>query len=242
MPVTFDSGSALHGALFPRGFGLSLAKSQELAPVSEDPAIPVVYRDKDTLFHAGHVTAPWSIYVSDPSAEVRLTMQSQATPSSAVSAQLTSQGDVQAIWSGQGTGEFRIGGRAVSLQTASAGGPALRLHYRIDEAPQRPVVLSMRCEAPSGAAIAASGSTAASMRRCGMAEGEGVDLSQSFRSAHAGSWETLTIPLTCLQRAGGTLERVSAPFALESSGRLGVSFDDIRFVRATTAACPPPTR
>jgi beta-glucosidase len=242
MPVTFGSDSAVHGALFPRGFGLSLAKSQDLAPVSEDPAIPVVYRDKDTLFHAGHVTAPWSIYVSDPGAEVRLTMQSQTTPSSAVTAQLTSQGDVQALWSGQGTGEFRIGGRAVSLQTPSASGPALRLHYRVDEAPQRPVVLSMRCEAPAGASIPASGSTAASMKRCGMAEGEGVDLSQSFRSAHAGSWETLTIPLTCFHGTGGTLERVSAPFALESSGRLGVSFDDIRFVRETTAACPPQTR
>jgi beta-glucosidase len=242
MPVTFGSDSAVHGALFPRGFGLSLAKSQDLAPVSEDPAIPVVYRDKDTLFHAGHVTAPWSIYVSDPGAEVRLTMQSQTTPSSAVTAQLTSQGDVQALWSGQGTGEFRIGGRAVSLQTPSASGPALRLHYRVDEAPQRPVVLSMRCEAPAGASIPASGSTAASMKRCGMAEGEGVDLSQSFRSAHAGSWETLTIPLTCFHGTGGTLERVSAPFALESSGRLGVRFDDIRFVRETTAACPPQTR
>jgi hypothetical protein len=96
----------------------------------------------------------------------------------------------------------------------------------------------MRCEAPAGAPNAASGSTAASMRRCGMAEGEGVDLTQAFRSAHAGSWATLTIPLTCLRRTGGTLERVSAPLALESSGRLGVSFDDIRFVHDATAACP----
>jgi beta-glucosidase len=241
MPVAFDSGGAVRGALFPRGFGLSLAKSQDLALVSEDPAIPAVYRDEHTLFHAGHVTAPWSIYVSDPIAEVRLTMQSQTTPGTAVTAQLTSQG-VQAIWSGQGKGEFRIGGRAVSLRTPSAGGSALSLHYRIDESPQRPVVLSMRCEAPAGAPNPASGSAPASMRRCGMAEGEGVDLTQSFRSAHAGTWATLTIPLACLHGTGGTLERVSAPFALESSGRLGVSFDDIRIVRDTTAACPPQTR
>jgi hypothetical protein len=238
MPVTFDSDNAVQGALFPRGFGLSLARSQELAPVSEDPAIPAVYRDKETLFHAGHVTAPWSIYVSDPIAEVRLTMQSQTTPSTAVSAQLTSQG-VQAVWSGQGRGEFRIGGRAVSLQTPSVGGPALRVHYRIDEAPQGPVVLSMRCEAAAGVPIPVSGSTAASMRRCGMAEDEGIDLTQSFRSARPGSWETLTLSLTCLHRTGAALELLSAPFALETSGRLSVSFDDIRLVRDTAGTCPP---
>jgi hypothetical protein len=38
------------------------------------------------------------------------------------------------------------------------------------------------------------------------------------------------------------LELVSAPFALESSSRLGVSFDDIRLVHQGTAACPPQTR
>jgi beta-glucosidase len=242
MPVSFDSDGTVHGALFPRGFGLSLANPQELAPVSEDPATPAIYREKGTLFYAGHVTAPWSIYVSDPIAQVRLTMQSQTTPSAAVTAQLTPHGDIQALWSGQGTGEFRIGGRAVSLQTPPAGSPALRLHYRVDEAPQGPVVLSMRCEAPAGAPPPASGSTASSIKRCGMEESAGVDLSQSFRSAHAGSWETLTIPLSCLHRTGTTLEQVSAPLALESSGRLGVSFDDIRLVRATAAACPPPTR
>jgi hypothetical protein len=168
-------------------------------------------------------------------------MQSQTTPSTVMTAQLTSQG-VQATWSGQGKGEFRIGGRAVSLQTPSANGPALRLHYRIDEPPQQPVVLSMRCEAPARAPIPASGSAAASMRRCGMADGDGVDLAQSFRSARAGSWATLTIPIACLRPSGGTLERVSAPFALESSGRLGVSFDDIRIVREAAATCPPQAR
>jgi beta-glucosidase len=241
MPVTFDSDSAVHGALFPRGFGLSFAKSQELRLVSEDPEVPVFYRDKDTLFHAGHVTAPWSIYVSDPLAEVRLTMQSQTTPSTAMSAELTSQG-VQATWSGQDKGELRIGGRAVNLQTPAAGGPALRLHYRIDEAPQRPVILSMRCEAPAGAPIPVSAGAAASMRHCGMAEGDGFDLTQSFRSARPGSWATLTIPVACLHPAGGSLELVSAPFALQSSGRLRVSFDDIRLVHEATAACPRQTR
>jgi hypothetical protein len=239
--VTFDSDDAVHGAQFPRGFGLSLAKSQELLLVSEDPAIPPVYRDRDTLFHAGHVTAPWSIYVSEPSAEVRLTMQSQTTPGTAVTAQLTAQ-DVRATWSGQGPGEFRIGGRAVGLPALTAGGQALRLHYRVDEKPQQPVVLSMRCETPAGAPSPVSASAAASVKRCGMAEGAGVDLTQAFQSAGTGSWTTLTLPLACLHRTGGAAALVSAPFALESAGRLDVSFDDIRVVRDPTASCPPLTQ
>ncbi|MFL6605855.1 MAG: glycoside hydrolase family 3 N-terminal domain-containing protein [Steroidobacteraceae bacterium] len=238
MPVVFDSDNTVRGALFPRGFGLSLASSEQLARLPEDPQIPAFYRDRDTLFHAGHVTAPWSLYVSDPLAEVRVTMQSQNSPGTAVTAQLTSQG-VRATWSGQGTGEFRIGGRPIGLQTLSAGAPALRLHYRIDEMPQQPVILTMRCEGPAGSPAPAAGSTATGVKRCGMEEGEGVDLTQSFRSAQAGSWVTLTVPLTCLHRGNGNSELVSAPFALESSGRLDVSFDDIRLVRDPTAACPP---
>ena len=239
MPVTFDPDGAVHGAQFPRGFGLSLAKSQELLLVSEDPAIPAVYRDRDTLFHAGHVTAPWSIYVADPIAQVRLTMQSQPAPSTDVTAELTSQG-VRARWSGQGPGEFRIGGPAVRVPALPAGGQALRLHYRIDEAPQRPVILSMRCETPPGTPAPASDSAAASAKRCGMPDGAGVNLTQSFRAAGTGSWATLTLPLACLHRMDGIPGLVvSAPFALESAGRLSVSFDDIRFVHDPSAACPP---
>jgi beta-glucosidase len=226
MPVTFGSGNEVRGALFARGFGLTLTQSQQLGPLPEEPHIPAPERDRDPLFHAGHVTAPWSIYVSDASAEVRLTMQSQPSPAGAVTAQLSAHG-VQAIWSGKAQGEFRIGGRAVSLALAGSDHQALQLHFRVEEKPQQPVIFSMRCE------------TAA---RCGMAADEGLDLSQSFRAAGSGSWQTLTLPLACLRQLGATLAAVSAPLALESAGRFAVSFDDIRIVRQAGApACPPNT-
>jgi beta-glucosidase len=224
MPVKFDAGNAVHGALFARGFGLTLAQTQELAQVPEDPRIPQLFRDRDTLFHAGHVTAPWSVYVSDATAEVRLTMQSQTTPDGAVTAQLASPG-IQAGWSGRGPGEFRIGGHAVSLHAAPAEARAIRLHYRIEETPRQRVIFSMRCEA---------------LERCGLAADKGLDLTESLSSVGGRSWKTLTIPLDCLTRMGATLEGVSAPFVLESSGRFVVSFDDIRIVRdASASACPP---
>ncbi len=140
MPVTFE-GSQVKGAQFARGFGLTLPRSQDLADLPEDPQIAPAYSDRDSLFNAGHVTAPWSIYVSDPSAEVRLTLQSQVSPAGAITAQLSGQ-SVQATWSGQGPGVFRIGGRATSLTKALADGQVLKLHYRVEQPPQKPVILS----------------------------------------------------------------------------------------------------
>jgi len=222
MPVRFAADNTVQGALFPMGFGLTLAKSQELELLSEDPAIPAAAREKDTLFYAGHVTAPWSIYVADPIGDIRLTLQSQTTPTRAVTAQLDSQA-VEVQWSGQGKGEMRIGGRAVNLSTAA--GQALRLHYRVDEAPRQPVILSMRCAGYS--------------ERCGVGEGQGADLTASLQSARMGSWMTMTIPLACLSREQVTPLLVAAPFAVETSGSLAVRFDDIRLVHDPAAsACP----
>ena len=206
MPVSFGADKAVLGALFQRGFGLSLAQSQELGPVSEDARIPVEYLEKDTLFHAGHVTAPWSIYLSDPVAEVRLTTQSQTTPTKAVTAELGPARTVRVSWPGGQPGEFRIGGRAVSLDTTPIGGQAIRLHFRTEEKPQQSVTFA------------------------------GVDLTKSFKSAAAGTWATLTVPLVCVKGTSGAVN--SAPFSLQSSGRFQVSFDDIRIVRETQRATP----
>ena len=225
MPVTFD-GTEVKGAQFARGFGLTLAQSQDLPDLPEDPRIAPAYGDRDSLFSAGHVTAPWSIYVSDPSAEIRLTMQSQISPAGTVTAQLSGQ-SVQATWSGQGPGIFRIGGRATSLAKAMADNQVLKLHYRVEQAPRKPVVLSLRCEPAE---------------RCGLPANSGLDLTEAFRTADTSAWQTLTIPLSCLKKLGATLTSVTAPLAIESAGPFGVSFDDIRITRQQGAAkCPPNT-
>ena len=226
MPVSFDSSNQAQGALFARGFGLTLAQSPDLGDLPEDPQIPQAYRDRDTLFHAGHVTAPWSIYVSDAAAEVRLTLQSQVSPAGAVTAQLSTQG-VEAVWSGKAPGEFRIGGRAISLLKAAADNQVLKIHYRVAQPPQQPVIFGMRCEPAA---------------RCGMAANTGLDLTETFRTAGPGAWKTLSVPLVCLKKVGATLSSVSAPLALESAGPFAVSFDDIRIVQQPGAsACPPNT-
>ena len=54
-----------------------------------------------------------------------------------------------------------------------------------------------------------------------------------------GEWDSSVADYRCLHRTGAVLELLSAPLALESSSRLSVTFDDIRFVRDTAATCPP---
>ena len=88
-----------------------------LARLSEDPKLSPAQREAGTLFHAGHVTAPWSIYVRDAVGQVRLTMQSQPSPGGAVTARLESAA-ARAVWCGHGPAELRIGGRATDLRAA----------------------------------------------------------------------------------------------------------------------------
>ena len=136
--------------------------------------------------------------------------------------------NIQATWSGQGPGVFRIGGRATSLTKALADGEVLKLHYRVDQPPRKAVILALRCEPAE---------------RCGMAPTSGLNLTETFRSAGTGTWKTLSIPLVCLKKLGATLSSVTAPLALESAGPFGISLDDVRITRqnGATASCPPNT-
>ena len=79
----------------------------------------------------GTLTAPWSAYVADSMAEVRLTMNKQGSPQNVVVAFLDG-GTVSATWTGRGRGEFRIGGRAADF---AAGGDEIVARFRVKEAP-----------------------------------------------------------------------------------------------------------
>ena len=69
MPVTFDAAGKAAGALFPRGWGLDYRSSADSPRLSEDPQIPPHWAaQRGSLFHDGHVTAPWSIFVADDGA------------------------------------------------------------------------------------------------------------------------------------------------------------------------------
>ena len=237
MPVSFDDADRVQGALFARGYGLTLAETRAFAPVPEDPKVAPGHRAGDSLFRAGHVTAPWSIYVSDTSAEVRLTMTSQGSPKHAVVARLTGDG-VQAEWSGRGRGAFRIGGRPSDFRDRAARGVAVVLRLRVDSAPTAPVGIGTWCESPYGTPPDAPGATPVDWRLCGLHSAALLDFTSALKDAKPGVWTEVAVPLACLVKAGADLKTVSAPLLVETSGALKISLAEARLEERPAAACP----
>jgi beta-glucosidase len=215
MPVTFDAAGNASGAEFPRGFGLGYqSKPALLGALPEDAAIPPRWlAPQGSLFHAGHATAPWSIFVADETAEVHLTTTRQASPEATVSVELAPESDsATGTWTGGGLGIWRFSGRATDLRAQAQQGTTLELRYRVDQPPEKPVKLGMQCAEPL----------------CGSASGAQRDLTSVFKSAAPGVWQTMSIPLSGLADGGADLKDVVIPLAIETSGRFKLSISEAR--------------
>jgi beta-glucosidase len=173
------------------------------------------------LFHAGHVTAPWSIFVADAGAEVHLTTARQESPQGAVVV-ASAPGGGTVVWSGAHRGLFTISGRAGDLRPQAGNEVAIDVRYRIDRVPTQRVKVGLRCTEPL----------------CGTSGGAMLDATQVFINAPPGDWRTLSIPLSCFTAAGADLARVVVPFAIETSGKFGLTISEVRLAQA--AAGPPP--
>jgi beta-glucosidase len=237
-PVTFDAAGEVHGALFARGYGLGLGEARHVARLSEARGSAAA-DGRDTLFHAGHVTAPWSAYVADATAEVRLTMDAQASPEQAVTTTLDAA-SILATWSGRAPAAFFVGGRPADYR--GAAGRTLVARYRVDVPPAAPVGVGVRCEAPYGTRPPADPTAPpVPWQRCGTPAGAFLDLTATFRAAAPGTWHTLELPLACLARAGARLDTVSAPFVVTTRGPFAVRFREIRLIPARgVRSCPAP--
>jgi beta-glucosidase len=220
MPVTFDAAGNVSGALYARGFGLDYGSTDTAPRLSEDPRIPPRWAAAPgSLFHAGHVIAPWSIFVADESAEVHLTTARQESPRGAVVAESNPDG-VGATWTGQ-TGMFRISGRAADLRSQADHGVSLELRYRIDQIPDHRVAMGIRCTEPF----------------CGTRAGAMLDVTRILKAARPGEWQSLSIPLSCL-KAGADLSSVEVPFAVETSGRFAMTISELRLAQKAPPKAP----
>lgn len=217
MPVTYDAQSRVSGALFARGYGLSAMQSASVGRLSEDPHIPPMLRSEEMFYGAGHVIAPWSVYVSDDQAQVRLTNGEQISPTGAVRA--TRQGsDIRADWSGKNEGDWWIGDTETDLSALAKSGAALSVTYRVDASPSAKMWLGMQC----GASCAGW-----------------LDVTDSLKATPGARWTTLRIPLTCFAAHGADLAHVAAPFALKTTGRAALTFRRISLIQgAPDATCP----
>ena len=204
MPVAYDPTGGVSGAIYARGAGLDYEHPATSNPLSEDAAIPEHWRaPAGSLFHAGHATAPWSIFVADGHDEVHLTNTRQASPNGAVTVELKDDGAIEAKWTGTGVGTLRLSGRAADLPSVAAQAASIELRYKVDSAPSQSVKVG------------------ASLRPT-------LDLTRSFKNAKIGEWLNMSIPLSCLAGETANREEVVIPFALETRGQFAVSIMDVR--------------
>jgi beta-glucosidase len=222
MPVTFDAAGEVSGALFARGWGLDYRSAVNSPRLSEDPRIPPHWvASRGSLFHAGHVVAPWSIFVADDGAEVHFTTARQESPRGSVA--VASQPDGSAIvWAGTQSGMFTISGRAADMRPQAAQGLAIDLRYRVDRVPAQRVKIGLRCTEPL----------------CGTQGGAMLDVTQVFKNAQPGNWRTLSIPLSCFAAAGADLAQVVVPFAVETSGLFGLTISEVRVAPRISGPSP----
>jgi beta-glucosidase len=215
MPVRFDAADLVSGALYPHGYGLDYAAKSSAAPetaLSEDPKIPAHFlAPSGSLFFDMHPTAPWSLFVADGDAEVHVTTPHQASPHAAVSVTLGREG-AAVSWAGTQSGMLRVSGRALDMGPSAAKGDTITLRYRVDLAPAATVALGVRCTLPL----------------CGTTGGAFLDVTKVFAEAKIGAWNTLVVPLSCLQATGADVSSVEVPLALETSGKFGVTIAQAR--------------
>ncbi len=224
MPVRFDASDNVSGALFPRGAGLDYHSAGELRQFPEDPQIPPSWRaPTGSLFNAGHVVAPWSIFVADEGDQVHVTTPRQSSPHGALEVRLDTDG-AAVTWGGGQQGMLIISGRAFDLSAQARGGAVINVRYRIDRAPQQHVALGMLC----------------TESKCGAQSGAMFDVTGVFKSAPLGVWQSLSVPVSCLSNAGANLNEVEAPFVLATAGQFAVTIANIRITAASRAGgrCP----
>ena len=227
------------GALLPRGYGLTAKDGNAFAPLPE--AVPgTAGGPARTLYASGHVTAPWSVYVADSGAEVRLTMDSQASPGGVVTASLETP-TLNGRWTGTGRGEFRIGGRMADFRSAAAAGTEVVARLQVRQPATARVGVGIRCDAPYGTIEPTDpAAPRTNWPRCGTKGGALLDLSRLFSRSAPGQWQTVRVPLRCLSEKGADLTNVVAPFVIDTSGKLAVSIQGVHLEQGSAITkCPP---
>ncbi|GIL41682.1 glycoside hydrolase family 3 protein [Roseiterribacter gracilis] len=216
-------GDAGYDPLFPVGYGLSYKQGARVAALSEESGVPAAARiNRNIYFRQGRAAGAWSLYTSDAQGAERVTATRQTSPRKIVdvrSVDVAQQEDAKHVtWNGAGEGSIRIEGRPVDLRRQSNGDMAVSLRFRVDATPTDRVKWTVNCGKDCGAA---------------------TDVTDVLRAATPGAWTTLKVKLACFADAGADMQTVERPIELVTSGKLELTFTDIRLDSNTgDAICP----
>jgi beta-glucosidase len=210
--------------LFPFGFGLSYAaKSEELAALPEDPGVAAELMSTGSYFDKGTPVQPWSLRVSNGADSTRIT----TTPVEAINGRVkvtavddaVQEGARRFVFAGDGPASIEITGEsAADVARETNGDVMLLVRMRRDAEAPKDVVIGMGC----GASCAGQ-----------------LPFAQTLSGLPSGKFVTVGVPLKCFQKAGTDVSKVDRPLYLQSSGKLDVSFSQVKLgtVADVTMAC-----
>lgn len=196
--VSVNRGAAGEAPLFPYGYGLRYTEGGDVERLPERNSAAVQHIDTRTFFAEGRPGNGWRWSADETGGRL------QVDP-----ADHLAQEDARLFrWSGEGRASAGlVGEQASDLQREANGELSLAFDYRVDLAPTSVVRLRVRC---------------------GEGCGGDVPLTNELERAPTGEWRHLKIRLSCFEKAGAQLRRVTSPFDIATDGRLALAVARVR--------------
>ena len=197
---------------FPFGFGLTYGDKGDLAPLAEDvPREAPSGVDARSFYSDGKPGRGWRWVIQKSEGELKdvgaLPWRSESLE--VVPDKRNAADDVRTLnWTGNGRASFGLLGKApIDLQRESNGELSLAIEYRVNAPPAGKVSLALQCGEKCGAA---------------------VPVTSELAKAPVGEWRKLRIFLNCFERAGASMQTITIPFLISSTGSFSLSIASVR--------------
>src|SRR4051794_39356332 len=200
-------GDKGYDPLFAFGYGLRYAQKADVPQLSEERpkggGLP-----EGVLFGRGAVQPGWSFgFVPNAAGQQQVSGTEKGVDRRA------QEDSRQFAWPGTGPATVALEAKPpLDLSRETTGQLSYVIDYRVDSAPTTFVNLWISCGTTCRAAVPIAG---------------------ILRSAPAGQWQTLTIPLGCFTKSGADMSKLDRPLAITTPGKLTLTISGVRVLSAT---------
>lgn len=229
--AVLNKGDTDYHPLFAYGYGLTYTDDVQLASnLPEDGDTFEKGQLDDAWLMVSRTMAPWKLYLRDHEKTVVEVTGNRASSNdnnlSVASVDMLSQEDArQFVWLGNSYSEASFSAqRPQNLSAYGEENAALQMDIKLDQASTESVFASIEC-----------GETCQGKLR----------IDEQLNGLIPKQWQSLSFDLSCFSQEGADLSQVSSAFTLSTSGQLGVSLANVKWVpgksSSATVSCQPTT-
>ncbi len=215
---SLNVGDKDYDPLFAYGYGLSYAKPGAVGVFSEDSGLAVgTDQPAGTWFANGKTGVALSMDVSSVDLVRSVTVGAVGVHGlNSTPFDRNAQEDARRlVWTGEGPASLALrSAKLLDLSRETNGALAVEIDFRVD--------------------AIGLGTARVGVHSNGANAGSGIDITSSLRGALGKGWQTLSIPLSCFEKAGADMTQIDVPFILSSSENLDLSLS--RVALGTSAA------